>query len=356
MVAGTSPGKAAEPERRVIVLGIITGLVAAKWAVRAACKLVGVSHMYWYRSLSPEPVHGIQIPHKDRAYPNRISDKVCDQLLARLNAPEYEDLSITQAWFRLLDGGEYYASMASTHRIVKRAGQNGDRRPQRSPGAGGTTRPKPVLEATGPNQLWCWDITDFYGPGRQHLKLYTVMDVFSRKVVGHRVEQHETAFHAAELMEQSVITNWRAPAVMHADNGSVMRACQTYDVFRMLGIKPSHSRPRTSNDNPFIESLFKTVKYSLAFPGRFESLEHARAYAGEFFTDYNENHRHSGLNGYTPDSVHEGYWPTIQMLRQEILDDHHANNPERYNRPPITKTPPSEVWINRPNHQLSQTA
>lgn len=340
----------------MIILGIVSGLIAAKWAVRTACKLVGVSHMYWYRFQSPNPVRGIQIPHKDRAYPNRISEEVCEELLDRLNAPEFEDLSITQAWYRLLDGGEYYASMASTHRIVKRAGQNGDRRPLRAAGTGGKARAKPVLEATGPNQLWCWDITDLYGPGKQHLKLYTVMDVFSRKVVGFRVEQQETAFFAAELMESSVIHNWGAPNIMHADNGAAMRACQTYDVFRMLGIRPSHSRPRTSNDNPFIESLFKTVKYSLAFPGRFDSLEHARSYAQEFFTDYNENHRHSGLNGYTPDSVHEGYWTTVQSLRQEVLDDHHTQNPERYTRRPTIKTPPSEVWINRPNHQLSQAA
>jgi transposase InsO family protein len=311
--------------------------------------------MFWYRSLKPEPARGIQIPHADRAYPNRIEPEVCEQLLERLNSPEYEDLSITQAWYRLLDNGEYYASMSSTHRIVKRAGQNGDRRPQRAAGTG-AKRSKPVLEASGPNQLWCWDITDLYGPGKQHLKLYTVMDVFSRRVVGHRVEQQETAFQAAELMEQSVVDNWGAPDVMHSDNGAAMRGWQTYDVFRMLGIRPSHSRPRTSNDNPFIESLFKTVKYSLAFPGRFDSLEHARNYAKAFFIDYNENHRHSGLNGYTPDSVHEGYWTTVQTLRQEVLDTHYTQNPERYARRPSIRTPPSDVWINRPNHPLSQAA
>ncbi|WP_026556857.1 IS3 family transposase [Arthrobacter sp. 35W] len=339
----------------MIILGIVAGLVAADWAVRAACRVAGVSHMYWYRSQAPETTRGIQIPHKDRAYPNRISEDVCQELLARLNAPEFEDLSITQAWHRLLDGGEYYASMACTHRIVKRAGQNGDRRPQRAPGTG-AVRPKPVLEATGPNQVWCWDITDLHGPGRQHLKLYTVMDAFSRKVVGHRVEQSETAVHAAELMEASVLANWGAPEVMHADNGAAMRAGHTYDMYRMLGIRPSHSRPRTSNDNPFIESLFKTVKYSLAFPGRFDSLEHARDYTQGFFAGYNENHRHAGLNGYTPDSVHGGYWKTVRTLRQEVLDEHYARNPERYTRPPIIQPPPREVWINRPNHQLSHTA
>lgn len=135
----------------MIILGIISGLIAAKWAVRRACSLVGVSHMYWYRSQAAEPAGGIQVPHKDRDYPNRISAQVCEELLARLNAPEFEDLSITQAWYRLLDSGEYYASMSSTHRIVKRAGQNGDRRRQRTRGAGNCFR-KPVLETTGPNQ------------------------------------------------------------------------------------------------------------------------------------------------------------------------------------------------------------
>jgi len=330
-------------------------LIAAKWSVRAACSVAGVSHMFWYRSLKPEACRGNRIPHTERAYPNRIEPEVCEQLLDRLNSKDYEDLSITQAWYRLLDNGEYYASMSSTHRIVKRAGQNGDRRPQHPAGTG-TKRSKPVLEATGPNQLWCWDITDLHGPGKQRLKLYTVMDVFSRRVVGHRVEQQESSVQAAELMEHCVVDNWRAPEIMHSDNGAAMRARPTYDVLRMLGISPSHSRPRTSNDNPFIESLFKTVKYSLAFPARFDSLDHARNYVSEFFDDYNENHRHSGLNGYTPDSVHRGYWTTVQTLRQEILDTHHNQNPKRYARRPRVKPTPSNVWINKPNQQLSHTA
>ncbi|HEV7169151.1 MAG TPA: IS3 family transposase [Micrococcaceae bacterium] len=343
------------PGRRNVLLEVIAALIVAGWAVRAACQLAGVSHMLWYRRQNPSVPAGVTIPHDQRAYPNRIPDEDAQRFLDRLNSEEFEELSVTQAWRRMLDNGEHHCSLASAHRIVAAAGQNGDRRPQRVAGDG-RTRSKPVLLATAANQLWCWDITDIKGPGRQHLKLYTVMDVFSRKVVGHRVEQQENTLLAAELIERAVLAEWAAPAVLHADNGASMRAGGTHDLLRMLGIRPSHSRPRTSNDNPYIESLFKTVKYSLLFPGSFATLERAREYFTAFFADYNSNHRHTGLNGYTPDSVHDGSWPTLQRRRQETLDNYYRQHPERFRRPPTTPTPPKQAWINQPSHQLSQTA
>jgi transposase InsO family protein len=334
----------------------MAALVELGWAVRRACAVVGISHATWYRRRGPTPlpVGGIRVPHALREYPNRVSVQEAEAFKERVNSEDYVDLSVSQAWRRMLDDGEYHFSLPTAHRIMARAGMNGDRRAQGS--AGGDKRSKPVLEATAPNQLWCWDITDLKGPGRQVLKLYTVMDVFSRKVVAHRVERRETAALAADLIERSVMDGWAAPAVLHADNGSAMRAAGTYELMRTLGIRGSHSRPRTSNDNPYIESLFKTVKYALAYPGSFESLQQARTYCGEYFTEYNQNHRHSGLNGYTPQSVHDGSWPTLRHHRQQTLDTYYREHPERHRRRPIAGDPPARAWINKPNQELSQTA
>lgn len=330
-------------------------LIAAGWAVTAACVVAGLSRMSWYRHLAPAAPAGITVPHGERDYPNRVSRQEAEAFLERLNSREYAELSATQAWQRMLDAGEYFFSLSTAHRILKKAGLNGDRRPQRPHGSG-SPRKKPVLQATAPNQVWCWDITDLRGPGRQVLKLYTVIDMFSRKVVGHRVEQQENASLAADMIEQAVLGLWAAPEVLHADNGAAMRAGSTYDLLRMLGIRPSHSRPRTSNDNPYIEAMFKTVKYSLEFPGRFETLDSARDYFKAYFADYNHSHLHAGLNWYTPHSVHDGSWPTQQYRRQQSLDEHYRRHPNRYRKPPIVHGPPDKAWINQPTQQLSPTA
>ncbi|MHC6595239.1 IS3 family transposase [Arthrobacter sp. C152] len=334
---------------------MVAALVAAGWAVTAACTVAGLSRMSWYRHLTPVTPAGISVPHSERAYPNRVSDQEASAFLERLNSPEYAELSATQAFQRMLDAGEYFFSLATAHRVLRRAGLNGDRRPQRPYGSG-SPRNKPVLHATSPNQVWCWDITDLRGPGRQAYKLYTVIDMFSRKIVGHRVEQQENASLAAEMIEQAVLGLWAAPDVLHADNGTAMRASNTYELLRRLGIRHSHSRPRTSNDNPFIEAMFKTVKYSLEFPDRFESLATARDYFNAYFTDYNRHHLHAGLNWYSPDSVHDGSWPTQQHQRQQSLNEHFRQHPTRYRKAPSVPGPPDKVWINQPTPQLSQTA
>lgn len=173
------------------------------------------------------------------------------------------------------------------------------------------------------------------------------MDVFSRKVVGHRVEYTESAALASTLIRDAVTGNKRRPAVLHADNGSPMRA----------GITLSYSRPRVSDDNPYSESLFKTVKYDLDFPRRFRDLQHARDYMAAFFTDYNTNHHHSGLNYYTPDTVHHGLVEQTRRQRQTTLDACYARNPHRYrHRPTAPGVPPTAGINHNQPTQLSQTA
>lgn len=338
-----------------IALTFAGKLITAGWSAVKACALVGVHRTSWYRHLSPSTPAGLLVPHADRDYPNRITDAEADAFMELLNSREYANLSVTQAYYRMLDAGRCFFSIAAAHRIVARNGQNGDRRDQRTPGTG-PKRAKPVVEATAPNQLWSWDITMLHGPGKHTYRLYTMLDVFSRKVVGHRVEHAETASLAAALIRDAVTGNRQRPDVLHADNGSPMRAGSTLQLAQSLGIALSFSRPRVSDDNPYSESLFKTVKYDLDFPRRFRDIQHARDHMAAFFGDYNANHRHSGLNYYTPDTVHEGRVHKARRRRQATLDACHARNPHRYRNKPTAPAPPSHAGINHKTNPLSQTA
>lgn len=195
------------------------------------------------------------------------------------------------------------------------------------------------------------------GPGKHTYRLYTMMDVFSRKVVGHRIETGESASFAARLIRDAVGTNRQYPTVLHADNGAPMRAATTAQFAQSLGIRLSYSRPRVSNDNPYSEAMFKTVKYDLQFPNRFQSIEHARTHMAEFFADYNGHHRHSGLNYYTPNVVHNGQADIVRRKRQDHLDASYARHPERFRARPTAPGIPERAGINhQPNQQLSQTA
>lgn len=338
-----------------IALTFAGGLIAVGWSVTKACALVGQNRMSWYRHLAPPMPAGITVPHTDRAYPNRITADETIMFMELLNSEEYANLSVTQAYYRMLDAGLCSFSIAAGHRIVARHRQNGDRRDQRT--GTGPQRPKPVVKADAPNQLWSWDITMLHGPGKHTYRLYAMMDVFSRKVVGHRVERAETASFASELIKDAVTGNKQYPSVLHADNGAPMRAGTTAQLAQSLGVTLSFSRPRVSDDNPYSESLFRTVKYDLDFPRRFQDLEHAREHMARFFADYNTNHRHSGLNYYTPDTVHNGDVEQVRRQRQSTLDTWHARNPQRYRRKPTAPSAPAYAGINyKETNQLSQTA
>ena len=338
-----------------IALTFAGKLITAGWSAVKACALVGVHRTAWYRHLSPSTPPGILVPHSDRAYPNRITGAEADAFMELLNSREYANLSVTQAYYRMLDAGHCFFSIAAAHRIVARNGQNGDRREQRT--GTGPKRVKPIVHATAPNQLWSWDITMLHGPGKHTYRLYAMMDVFSRKVVGHRVERTETAAFAAELIRDAGAGNKQHPSVLHADNGAPMRAGTTVQLAQSLGITLSYSRPRVSDDNPYSESLFKTVKYDLDFPRRFVDLEHAREYMAGFFADYNASHRHSGLNYYTPDTVHEGRVEQARQRRQATLNACHARNPHRFRSRPTAPGAPGHAGINyKETTQLLQTA
>lgn len=327
-------------------------------SITQGCAWLGISRSAFYRYRNPSPGGGVRIAHAHRAYPNRISAGEAAWIVDRLNQKDLADLSIREAFYRLLDAGDYRCSLSSMHRIMAAVGQSGDRRRQRPRGSC-MKRSTPRVEATGPGQVWCWDITNLPGQGRVVYKLYTVIDLFSRAVVAHRVEVREGIEFAEEMFSTALGTQARTPRLVHADNGKVMRAGSLRDLFTSLQVGASYSRPRVSNDNAFAEAVFKTVKYDLSYPQCFTSLQEARRWCEWFFHEYNHHRHHSGLNGHTPARVHDGSWSQHHRQWQVTKAAYAALYPHRHQKPPVTRPPASVVWINQPkepNQQLSQTA
>jgi putative transposase len=234
------------------------------------------------------------------------------------------------------------------YRILAAAGEVRERRDQRRHPA--YTRPE--LLATGPNELWSWDITKLRGPAKwTYYQLYVILDVFSRYVPGWMVATRESAELARRLIADTAAKQGIAPdsLTIHADRGSSMTSRPVALLLADLGIAKSHSRPHVSNDNPYSEASFKTLKYRPTFPARFGSIEDARAFCAEFFAWYNTEHRHSGIAMYTPADVHHGRTVELAGVRAGVLDAAYAAHPERFVRGPSTPAPvPAEVWINQP--------
>jgi len=217
---------------------------------------------------------------------------------------------------------------------------------------------KPELLAVHPNQVWSWDITKLRGPAKwTHFALYTVIDIFSRYVVGWMIAEHESAELAKHLIATAAANQQIQPEqlTLHADNGKPMKAKTLALLLSDLGVTKSHSRPYVSNDNPFSEAQFKTLKYHSDYPDRFGCIQDARAWARPFFHWYNYQHYHTGLNLLTPASVHYGQAEAIRQQRQAVLAAAYAQHPRRFVRgEPIIKGAPEAVWINPPpEHNLS---
>lgn len=270
-------------------------------------------------------------------------------ILEVLDSERFVDRSPRVVWAVLLEEGMCLCHWRTMYRLLAQRGPVVDRRPQRSH----PRRAAPDLVATAPMQVWSWDITRLPGsrPGEAWY-LYTVLDIYSRYVVGWRVEEVELGELAVELFEV-LCERWEVKAgtlVVHADRGGPMRAQPLVELLERLGVGRSHSRPRVSDDNPFIEAHFKTMKYGEAWPGEFESVEEARGWVREFVQAYNTEHRHSGLALLTPAQVHSGQAPLIQAQRQQVL--HHAAqlHPERFvhGSPRIPQLPQS-VRIGKPS-------
>jgi putative transposase len=211
---------------------------------------------------------------------------------------------------------------------------------------------KPELLATAPNQVWSWDITKLLGPAKwNYFYLYVILDIFSRYVVGWMVAHRESATLARQLIAETCIKQSIADGqlTIHADRGSSMKSNLVAQLLADLGVTKTHSRPYVSDDNPFSESQFRTMKYRPEFPERFGSIQDSRSFCQPFFEWYNNNHHHSGIGLHTPHSVHYGSAQAIQLARQQTLLVAHALHPERFvNKPPAPPLLPGAVWINPP--------
>lgn len=318
--------------------------------VKRSCELLGRVRSTFYRHQLP-PV--IKEPTPRPRPPNALSDPERAAVLDLLNDSEHCDLAVDQVYARTLDEGIYLCSPATMHRLLALEGASKDRRAQRTHPA----KKKPELLATRPNEIWSWDITKLRGPTRGlFYDLYVILDIFSRYVLNWLVAAHEDAELAKEFIEDAIVTQGvsRGQLTIHADRGGAMRSKPVSQLMVDLGITRSHSRPHVSNDNPFSESAFKTLKYCPTFPGRFGCIEDARIFSDEFFTYYNHEHRHSGIGLHTPASVHFGTHLEIREQRQATLSAAYETNPIRFRRlAPNAPSIPEMVWINPPELEVA---
>jgi putative transposase len=267
-------------------------------------------------------------------------------VLGHLHAERFQDRSPAEVYSTLLDEGIYCCSIRTLYRILDEEGEMRERRDQ-------LVHPsyqRPQLLATGPNQLWSWDITKLLGPAKwTYFYLYVILDVFSRYVVGWMVADREGKQLARQFIEETCAKQQisEGQLTIHADRGSSMTSKPVALLLADLGVTKTHSRPHVSDDNPFSESQFKTLKYRPDFPDRFGSKQDARNFCQQFFPWYNTEHHHSGLGLLTPEVVHSRRGEEVRELRQITLAAAFAAHPERFVRkPPQPPALPTEVWIN----------
>jgi putative transposase len=325
----------------------------AATSTKQACALLGKPRATHYRHKKP-PVLGPPAPRPMPA--NALTEAERQQVLTLLRSPEYCDLAPAQVWAKLLDDGIYYCSIRTMYRLLTIAGENRERRRQRTHPA----NKKPELCATRPNAVWSWDITKLRGPERGvYYELFVIIDIYSRYVVAWMVAERETGELAKAFIDDALASQGieRDQLRLHADRGTSMTSKSVAQLLVDLGVERSHSRPHVSNDNPYSESQFKTLKYCPAFPGQFGSIEDARSFCAVFFAYYNHEHRHSGIGLHTPASVHYGTATEIREQRAVVLDAAYAANPTRFSRRPTPPKLPTVAWINEPSREaLIQSA
>jgi len=309
-----------------------------------ACEALGVARSTLYRWRRP-----VTSRPKRRPRPHRALDETeREQVVGALHSERFVDKAPAAVWATLLDEGIYYCSVRTMYRVLAEHGEVRERRNQlRHP-----NYRKPELLAEAPNQVWSWDITKLRGPVKwTYYYLYVILDIFSRYVTGWMLAHRESAELARRLIAESCRKQDIEPGqlTIHADRGSSMRSKSVALLLADLGVTKTHSRPHVSNDNPYSESQFKTLKYCPQFPRRFGSIEDARLFSRNFFDYYNLEHRHSGIGLMTPAVVHQGRAEQLNAARRHTLLAAHRAHPERFVRgkpqPPVL---PSQAWINPP--------
>ena len=316
--------------------------------IAPACRALGVPRIGIYR---------LRKPRRALSAPPRLKPRnalVCQErqtVLETLHSDRFVDKAPREIYATLLDENSYLCSVRTMYRILDGEGEVRERRNQ-------VRRPiykKPELLATGPNQVYSWDITKLRGPIKwSYFHLYVILDIFSRYVVGWMVATRESALLADRLIKDTLIKQGigRDQLTIHADRGSSMKSKTVTQLLADMGVTTSHSRPQVSNDNPYSEAQFKTLKYCPEFPERFGSLEDARGFCCRFFPWYNDEHHHTGIGLLTPKMVHYGQAEEVIVKRRIVLENAYLAHPERFfNGKPKSQDLPSAAWINKPSSE-----
>jgi putative transposase len=286
--------------------------------------------------------------------PNKLSGAEREEILVVVNSAEFASLPPSQIVPTLVDRGVYLASESTVYRILKQEAQQHHRGRARKP----STRVVTSHCATGPNEVWSWDITWLPAAVKgKYYYWYMMLDVFSRKIVGHEVHETESAELASQVMRRTSLAEGLAgrPLVLHSDNGSAMKGATMLATLEQLGVAASFSRPRVSNDNPYAESLFRTCKYRPDYPSKpFESLEEAQAWMQKFVCWYNQVHKHKNLKFVTPAQRHAGHAPRILSRREQVYADAKNRHPERWSGKTRNWALKDEVWLNPDRLQSEQ--
>lgn len=312
-----------------------------------ACAALGLNRSSVYgRRKRAVSTHPSRRSRKESVQPRALSEQERARVIEALHSSSYRDQPPAEVYQRLLEKDQYLCSVSTMHRLLRRQGENGERRAQRP----AQHNAIPRLLAFAPNEVWSWDITKLPLVRRGiYLSLYVVLDLFSRFVVAWMISKKENSALSKQLMNEAVTRYGIAPGqlTLHQDRGSPMIAHGYLESMMELDVTCSHSRPRVSNDNPFSESQFKTQKYQPDYPGRFGNLAHARHWCEDYFRWYNFEHHHSGLSGFTPEQVFTGRYKAIAEQKQRALDVRYEQNPERFVKGrPRVKSPPAFVAIN----------
>jgi putative transposase len=316
--------------------------------IRASCKALGIPRATLYRHRAGRDTLCVEC-REPVIPPRSLSSDEKQAALDTLHCERFVDKAPHEVYATLLDEGKYLCSIRTMYRILAENKEVRERRDQlRHP-----VYQKPELLATDSNQVWSWDITKLLGPAKwTYFYLYVILDIFSRYVVGWMVATCESAALAERLIKETCLKQQIQPGqlTIHADRGSSMKSKPVALLLSDLGITKTHSRPYTSDDNPFSESQFKTLKYRPGFPERFGALEDARSFCQAFFTWYNKDHRHTGISLLTPETVHYGQTQQVLENREKVLLTAYTEHPERFvARAPAPKPLPPAVWINPPH-------
>lgn len=324
-------------------------LTAAGVATRAATALTSITRSTAARDKTrrADPSPSPNAATERRAPANKLTAAERHQVLSMLNCDRFVDQAPLEVYAQLLDEGTYLCSVSTMYRILRENTQVAERRRQ----ARHPARVCPELVAEAPRQVYTWDITKLPGPAKGvYYDAYVMVDIYSRYIVGVHVQTRESGLLAVEFMTE-IFAVHGIPNVVHADRGTSMTSKPVVTLLADLEVTRSHSRPKVSNDNPYSESLFKTLKYGPAFPERFGSIHHAREFMDSFVTWYNHEHRHTGIGLHTPADVHFGLAAQKAAERSTVLTDARRSHPERFGasgRGPKILDLPTEAWINKP--------